>query len=93
MTQDIIEGREAVLELDPGPAPADPSQSAAEQILFDPRAFQEAHEDLSLDNYAIGDAGLLGWAQRSSAIRACFKEEIEKLREPEPQALPIAISD
>ena len=55
MTDDIIEARKAMLELDP-------QQAIQEPILFDPKAYQQAHSDLELKDFRMEEAELLDWA-------------------------------
>ena len=78
MAEDIIEEREAVLE-------RDRQHQLPGLILFDPRAFQEANPELTLADNVLDDDELLSWARRCTAIRACFKEETNKLKAGDPQ--------
>ena len=47
--------------------------------VFDPQAFARDHDDLTLDEYRIGDTQLHGWAWRAVAVRERFEEKAQDL--------------
>ena len=58
LTEDILEAREAIVE---GQMPREPEQP----VLFDPKAFEGAHGELKVDNYALNADSLEQWALRA----------------------------
>ena len=67
MVDDIIEQREAQMELEMPPQLQEP-------VLFDPKAFQDAHGELKLQDYRMNDGELEEWAMRTVHIRATIDD-------------------
>ena len=63
MAPDIIEQREAQMEIE---RPAE----LEEPIFFDPKAFQDAHDELKIEDYMMKEGALEEWALRTIRIRA-----------------------
>ena len=61
MTDDIIEAREAIVE-------GQMIQEHEKPVLFDPKAFEGAHGELKVDNYALDADSLEQWALRAVKI-------------------------
>ena len=64
---DVVEECQAVADLEE----VDPVQRAP---VFDPAAFNEAHQPLAIEDYRLQEEDLRAWAERCVTLRAAFNE-------------------
>ena len=67
IVNDVIDARESLLDLEP----PDDIDSC---FHFDPKKFQDEHEDIALDAYHLDEDELEEWGKKTSSIRARFQK-------------------
>ena len=63
LADDIIDARESALV-------EQHASGESHDFVFDPKAFQEEHPDLTMQEYELDESTLLSWAKRVTAVRS-----------------------
>ena len=86
LADDVIDARESAMV----------EQNAADEIhnfVFDPKAFQEEHSDLIMQEYEMDESTLLSWAKRVTAVRCQFAEKAQSMLDVDDRSLSQKLKD